>query len=557
MKIQKAPNLNSRSNVNNNPSNQSFGVGEFATAALTFLQTNQGVGAGVVDAACMCTPRTIVDYSRSPEAGIETARREFSSNINDGLLGAYGVGAAYLLSQGFNKNYGGIQAHKMPVDKDRMDVLSELRYRSGNLKSEENLKTYFNTLLDSTTGLDNDTWNGLSKDKDEIVSKFIEQVKANPNDAKLTKEEKIAAQEAKSYLKTLIVGATGSESNIKISRTLTGLTEKVTDAEHQKVLESTSSVDDFIDEIVKVTKAFRKDEVSSHFSAVINNDVDILNAIKNNKFLNEFKGLKLKTAGLGLAVCAGIGAATQPINMYLTKRKTGKSGFVGGGEENKSTKFKLLKAGVATTAAVALLRTIGKFGDIPTKVQFKGIWPTIPQFKLVYGITIISRLFSARNENELRESTIKDTLGFANWLILGGFVSKLAAMGLEKVWKPSDSSVNNVFVNYNKADNKIKSGWFEGWHIPKMIGGERVSIEEVIHQALSKEKLLNGGKVLSFVEKLKALPPSARTKVNLILLAQVSGYLWSALALGVGMPKLNIALTKHFEKKKQEQLAKA
>lgn len=548
MKIQKAPNLNSRSSVNNNnPSNQSFGFGEYATAALTFLQTNQGVGAGVVDAACMCTPRTIVDYSRSPEAGIETARREFSSNINDGLLGAYGVGAAYLLSQGFNKNYGGIQAHKMPVDKDRMDVLSELRYRSGDLKSEENLKTYFNTLLESTTGLENSTWNGVRKDKDEIVSKFIEQVKANSNDAKLTKEEKVAAQEAKSYLKTLIVGATGSESNIKISRKLTGLTADEKDAGHTKVLESTSSVDDFIDEIIKVTKAFRKDEVASHFNAVINNDKSILDAIDANKFLKEFKGLKLWTAVVGLAVCAGIGAATQPINMYLTKRKTGKSGFVGGGEENKSTKFKLLKAGVATTAAVAMLRTIGKFGDIATKVQFKGIWPTIPQFKLVYGITIISRLFSARNENELRESTIKDTLGFANWLILGGFVSKLTAMGLEKVWKPSDSSVDNVFVHYDKTNTKM----------PKWIAGEIVSREEVIHKALSKEKLINGGKVLSFVEKLKALPKGARTKVNLLAVAQVSGYLWSALALGVGMPKLNIAITKHFEKKKQEQLAQA
>ena len=557
MKIQKAPNLNSRNSVNNNQPNQTFGVGEFATAALTFLQTNQGVGAGVVDAACMCTPRTIVDYSRSPEAGVETARREFSSNINDGLLGAYGLGAAYLLSQRFNKDYGGIQAHKMPVDKDRMDVLSELRYRSGDLKSEENLKKYFTTLIDSTTGLENETWNGVRKDKGEIIDRFIEQVKVNPDKVELTDAEKVAQKEAKSYLKTLIVGATGSESNIKVSRTLTGLTEKATDEGHTKVLESTSSVDDFIDEVIKVTKAFRKDEVSSHFNATITNDGDILNAIKNNKFLNEFKGLKLKTAVLGLAVCAGIGAATQPINMYLTKRKTGKSGFVGGGEENKSTSFKLLKAGVAATAAAAMLRTIGKFGDIATKVQFKGIWPTIPQFKLVYGITIISRLLSSRNENELRESTIKDTLGFANWLILGGFVSKLTAMGLEKVWKPSDSSVDNVFVNYNKADNEIKSGWFKGWHLPKWIAGEVVSREEVIHQALSKEKLINGGKVLSFVEKLKALPKGARTKVNLLAVAQASGYLWSALALGFGMPKLNIAITKHFEKKKQEQLAKA
>lgn len=44
----------------------------------------------------------------------------------------------------------------------------------------------------------------------------------------------------------------------------------------------------------------------------------------------------------------------------------------------------------------------------------------------------MSRFLSARNDNELTESTIKDTLGFANWLILGNFVQKLVAQSLDK-----------------------------------------------------------------------------------------------------------------------------
>ena len=54
------------------------------------------------------------------------------------------------------------------------------------------------------------------------------------------------------------------------------------------------------------------------------------------------------------------------------------------------------------------------------------------QFKFIYGMTIMSRIFAARDKNETRESVIKDTLGFANWLILGGFVSKLAAKAFDK-----------------------------------------------------------------------------------------------------------------------------
>lgn len=65
------------------------------------------------------------------------------------------------------------------------------------------------------------------------------------------------------------------------------------------------------------------------------------------------------------------------------------------------------------------------------------------QFKFIYGMTIMSRIFAARDKNETRESVIKDTLGFANWLILGGFVSKLAAKAFDK----------NI-VNYEKLKEK-------------------------------------------------------------------------------------------------------
>ena len=83
---------------------QSFG-NAIISPALNFLQTNQALGATFVDAAFMCTPRTVVDFTRSPQAGIETARREYTSSINDALLGLYGTGAAALLSSGLNKKY--------------------------------------------------------------------------------------------------------------------------------------------------------------------------------------------------------------------------------------------------------------------------------------------------------------------------------------------------------------------------------------------------------------------------------------------------------------------
>lgn len=577
MKLQQTPILNQnvnsqkKSTQKGSSSSVAFGMGEGLTQALTYLQTNQGLGASFVDAAFMCTPRTIVDFTRGPQAGTETAIREFSSNINDAALGAYGLGAAWLLSQGFNKKYGKgiVEAHKMPVDKDMLDALADIRYRNGNLSGKENadnLKAYLDEVFNSTTGFnpnvtkENNGWGGIGDNKAKIVQRISEQL----NDTSTGKEAETKLKETKAYVKALLVDATKSESDIKIERH-TGVIDPKTNKEI--VIKSASSVDDFINDVYRVTKSFMSKEVSDLFGdKKMSKPEDILTAINKNNFLNEFKKLKMGTAFLGLAACCAIGASVQPINMYLTKKKTGQTGFVGGGKENNSTGFKIKKAVLAGLGGLALISTIGgKLTDIPNKIQFKGLWPTIPQFKLVYAITIISRLLSARNDNELRESSIKDSLGFANWLILGGFASKLTAMGLEKLVKFKEGSgVDNKFIKYSAEQNVIEKGPFAKKHKPRWLAGTVVSREEVLHQALEKAGVSTVKKVgdkevaLSFKEMLKAAAekvPEARTKIRYLAIVQLAGYLWSALALGIAVPKINIAITKAVENGRKQKEA--
>lgn len=540
MKVQQTPNsqLNRKGQT---PRQASFKGG--LDLFLNYLQTNQGVGATFVDAAFMCTPRTIVDFTRGPEAGTETARREFSSNINDAMLGAYGLGAAWVLSQKFNNKYS-IEAHKMPVDKDRIDILSEIRYRNGDINNSENLKSYLYEAMEKTKFYNpaKNAWVNLDEAKNNVVKKITEELNAIKTDDKKVAKERFEA--SKSAIKSLIGRDTGAEGDVKIG-------------------ESTSSLADYVDDLLKVTKAFMSKNVVPLFGiGKLTNPEVIKKAIKENKFLNEFKVLKLGTAGLGIATCALIGASVQPINMYLTQKKTGTTGFVGGGKKDDSTKFKFLKAAVAAIACAAMFRTIGRYSQIPTKIQFKGVWPTIPQFKLVYAITIISRLLSARNENELRESSIKDSLGFANWLILGGFVSKLTAMGFEKAVKLKEGSkVDNKFIKYNEADNIWQNGIFKGKRRPKWLAGSVVSREEVLYQGFKNAGLStikgegNNAVAKTFKEMLKEAKniPGVNKKIGLLALAQIAGYAWSALALGIGIPKLNIAITKSVEASKKQK----
>ena len=61
---------------------------------------------------------------------------------------------------------------------------------------------------------------------------------------------------------------------------------------------------------------------------------------------------------IGIGIASGVGISAQPLNMYLTKLKTGESGFVGGGEEDKSAKFKAKKGLVAALFGAGVLSTI-------------------------------------------------------------------------------------------------------------------------------------------------------------------------------------------------------
>ncbi len=558
MKIQNTPkiqlNNDKKQTIDNKSSiKPSFKGGELVTTALNFIQTNQAVGATLVDAGCMCMPRTIVDFTRSPEAGWETARREFSSNINDAALGAYGLGSAFLLSGAFNSKYG-VKANKMFIDSKTIDILAGIRQECGDLRSPENLNKYLYKVFNNTTAFSPnaggcDPKGNVSIDiitQDKLVKRLSEEllnktVLAENKPRFLSNEWKQQIKDKKelyNYIKSLLINSTGTEGDYKIKHVVNG-----------KEIISSIPVKEYVDNLLKLTNSFMNEKVVKSFDEAIRSG-----SIMNNSFTTGLKRLNVGTAVLGIALCSAIGAAVQPINMYLTKKKTGKTGFVGGGEEDKSEKFIIKKKLVAAAALLLSMRSIGKYSNILSSIQFKGIVPTIEQFKLVYGITIFSRLLSARNDNELRESSIKDSLGFANWLILGGFVSKLTALGMENLSKFKENGIN--FIKYNKEDSK-------NW--PKWIKGALVSREEVLHDALKNAgiSVIENGKALTISQMLKKIPEITdlaakklvKSRLKALTIAQFAGYAWSALALGFAVPKLNIAITNAVEgRKKQPEL---
>ena len=244
-----------------------------------------------------------------------------------------------------------------------------------------------------------------------------------------------------------------------------------------------------------------------------------------------------------MAVASGIGMSIQPMNIYLTKKKTGSDGFVGveGREKDKSFGFKLWKLAAAAVFGGSIVANLAmKKGGLLKNIQYKGLVPTINQFKFIYGLTIMSRFMVARDKDELRESVVKDVLGFFNWLVLGNFVAKGVVLAMDK--------------EKSLLKNPKESSFF------KKILKTR---DEVLVEGLKKANISSvskDGKALKFSEMLKLLPASETGKavsrrLKILNLAQVAGYLYSGLVLGIGIPKLNIYMTNKSEAKRKARLA--
>ncbi len=501
-----------RQNSYTNQSNPNFTGG--ADLFLRFLDTNQAWGANAVDLFCMVLPRTLTDFSRGADAGIETARREGMGTANHSLVGAYGTLAGMLLATGINSMYklgkDDVKANAIFADAETLDMQGKIwgaKLRNAANNPEANpLKEYLSETFKQYEALsptENGKW---VRFKDADIEKA-----ANILEKEIKASGKNMSKEGLANAKTTLFSSIGVENNLRII------------AEEGKPAHSSRyTIDSIIENTYKLGKVFTKDKVKDAFLATEN--------IAENSFLKAMKSMNVKRSLLGIGIASLVGISAQPLNMYLTKKKTGNSGFVGGGSEDKSTAFKIKKALVAAIFGGGVIATIGKPKELIKNLQFKGFTPTIKQFKFIYGITIMSRFMSSRNDNELRESTIKDTLGFASWLILGNFVQKLVAQSMDKSLIKKDGS---------GAMNWIKNSVLK-------------SRDEVLHAALG-EKVFKDGKALSFNQMLKELPKNsaAKKQLRILSIAQLAGYAYSALALGVGIPRLNIFITNKVEAAKK------
>lgn len=521
MKIQPLiPQIQAENNKKERP--QFTGFTDYATLGLRFLDTNQAWGANAVDLGSMVIPRTAVDMAnRGPAAGMETGRREASGTINHSLVGVYGTLAGLLLATSLNSKYG-IKAHKLFIDDDTLELLGKAWDKQVKAGNANPLDAYLKDVFKNAETRVGEEWKSIPEDKiNDIVKRYSEAIKAQDAPTTISKD-------LKAYAKSVIMGSTGSENSFRLAKN-----------------QETNSISNILDNIYNASRTFVNKKVSDTFKASSD--------INSNAFIKALKHMNLRRSMLGIGIASAVGMSIQPLNIYITKKKTGSDGFVGveGREKDNSKGFKVLKAAAAAIFGTGIIATIGTKGGLKglaKKIQFKGLIPTLDQFKFIYGVTIMSRFAVARDKDELREAIVKDTLGFFNWLILGNFVAKMTA-----------NAMDQNLLNYSEKEHG--KGFFN-----KILKAPMVTRDEVLHRGLKAAGIdtIENGKALTFKQMLSKLNDSkvssairkeTKGKMRALSIAQVAGYLYSGLVLGVGIPKLNIYMTNKSEAKRKARLA--
>lgn len=535
---------------------------------LRYLATNQAVGANVVDLSFMVIPRTANDtIRRGPLAGMETGRREASGTVNHSLIGVYGAGAGALVAaiMGIDRKFG-TKSNEIMAAPETINILAQNKSEQlidGKLQKDYLRKTLKGVKAFNPTSAKADK-DGFVRISDKTIEEIIDILDDVINDKDMN-FKKWSSKKTNNSLDVVlhkITEDTGAQSKY----ILEFIQEHLPAADGSKAEEvilknSETNLRTLLEDIYKVSEAFNKKNVIDAFKKQTENKLKVL----ENEFIKSLtKYGKIKSIA-GFAIGSAIGMSIQPINMYLTKKKTGQDGFVGveGRSKDTSFGFKILKTGSAAAFFAMVLSTLNpeRTGlkkispkGFMSKMAFKGFWPTLSQLKAIYGLTIISRLFVARDKDELRESLTKDTLGFLSWLVLGDFVNKMVAEGLDKKLEKSVM---------NRTKEVAGKGYWSRVFNSSLKNRDEVLIEALAENGISTVKK-DGDKIIakSFKEllaELDKLPEAVRnlTKKRLSTLnkAQLAGYAFSGLVLGLGIPNLNIYITNKLDKKHKAQLA--
>lgn len=444
------------------------GFGDVAIKLVQACEKEPMVNVSVLDLSTAIFPRTIVETVVVPEqkdengnkkkkqlnffAGFEALRREGSGLLVNCILPSFIVmGAAKLLQKPLLK--GKFQSADFVHNWSNTEALKKISnfYSATDASAsvDKRIEQTFRDMLNNLEGLDgskvNSFENLLSADKssyEEIITRLKNLTTAKDFDKKELKAvyEKIAEK-------------THITENIRFKN------------DNGKYF--SNNLQSLCDDTVKTLRGIYKENITDPSKL-------------SEYFKKAGKMVNAKSLA-GLAVILPLAIYMQPINRWITWKLSGRKGapmsadfqnkqdaVLSKEDKAKLVKQKFISIGSMIGVSMLSIMKMPSLGMLRDIVQFKGIFPSMDQARLISTATFASRMGASEDANELREATIRDIATFASFYFLGDYAAKAIASGIEsyydnKAVRKGDDSLRVTLLNRHKVLDKdtniLKKFW--------------------------------------------------------------------------------------------------
>lgn len=451
---------NANSNKQQYPKNQpSFGdggIGQMFLSAVQLCETQPMVNTAVADLATAIIPRAAIEGQTNPYAGLEALRRESSGLIINCMIPSVIVlGIAKLIQNHYMgdgskmadcwANEDSLNMVKHHWDKATATEVKQngkVIYKKGS--NEAKVYNTYKNILNDIQGIDGDKEVNFNKfNFDESIYKLTEETLHPKTKAKFLSSEWNANRKA---VKAAKKAADAAGKEYVANDAFSQIVHKTRSANKIKFKDFK-----LFDKKGKVVEGY----FSQDLGDILKNTPQILRELKSNKFLdsktfvNKAKRLVTAKSLIGLfGVILPLAIAAQPVNRWLTQRASGIKGapiyndFEEGKvkeltPKEKSALFgqKIISIGSIVGVALLSIRQLPSLAMAKSISQFKSIFPSLDQARLISTATFASRMGASQDRNDLREATYRDIATFSTFYFLNEYVEKLAATGLEKYYK--------------------------------------------------------------------------------------------------------------------------
>ena len=485
------------------------GVGAIALAGIQACERMPMVNVTVIDMLSAILPRTVVESQTNWFAGFEAFRRESSGLVVNCLIPSLvTLGIAKCINPAIMPN--GANMSRCWADSSLIDKASDY-YK--NAQSSDKVQESLKNILGNIEGFE-----GKNKIifKDALSAEEIEKYSKELADLSRSTDGDRAVRKEIKKLSNKIVEKIHVADNIKI-------------ADNEKIVNA-SSVNSMLEDSVKYFKEFQK------------SGIGIDEFAKKSRKLVKTKSLA------GLAVILPLAASMQYINRWITGKVSGVKGAPiyddfgkekDNVEETAKAKEGLLKQkliSISSMVGVSLLSMMKR----PTMnmLEFKGMFPTMDQARIISTTTFASRMAAADDKNELAESTVRDIATFSGLYFLGDYAAKAAATLAQK--STGVSLLNDT--KPLKGDENVAQKF---WHWVKDVNIK--SSEEVVSKT---QQSLNGAKPTE--AQAKTIQKELKKACNMRSACQATSIGVSLALLGIIVP----LYTRHKTKKKHAEALK-